>query len=188
MLGARTCIYAYNKRYIMAETNPKTHMCHIINDKFITGGCTTKIILGLFTTAPIPQYQVLCIYVGVYRSDTRQNNKTPMDDQFTFPEYNMSLDTCAPYGDMYIDSNQLGNQLNFINNATVLTRIHSNTCRHTQVYCTYRYGMTKKIILRDNIQDQRTFHTTSTQYMMVVTYDPDPIAGQRFDLIYTTES
>ena len=103
MVGARTCIYACNKRSIMTETNLKTHMCHIINGKFITGGCATKIILGLFATAPIPQQQVIGIYVGVYQSDTRQNKETPMDDQFTFPEYNMSLDTCAPYGDMYIN-------------------------------------------------------------------------------------
>ena len=51
-----------------------------------------------------------------------------MDDQFKFPEYNMSLDTCAPYVDMYIDSNQLGNHLNFINNAMVLARVFSNMC------------------------------------------------------------
>ena len=100
----------------------------------------------------------------------------------------MSLNTCAPYIDMYINSTQLGNQVNFINNATILARKLSNTCRHSQVYCTYRHGTPMNIIMRDPIHDQRTFHTTSTQCMMVVTYDPDPIAGQSFDLIYTTKS
>jgi len=103
-------------------------MYHMINGKFISGGCATKIILGLLATAPIPQQQVLGIYVGVYQSDTRPHNETPMDDQFKFPEYKMSLDTCAPYGNMYIDSSQLGNHLNFINDATVMTRIHNNMC------------------------------------------------------------
>jgi len=56
-----------------------------------------------------------------------------MDDQFKFPEYNMSLDTCAPYVDMYIDSNQLGNHLNFINNAMVLARVFSK-CADTPKY------------------------------------------------------
>jgi len=143
---------------------------------------------GIYDTAPIPQRQVLSIYAGVYQSDTRQNNETPMDDQFTFPAYNMSLNTCAPYDNMYINSNQLGNQLNFINNATVLARVLINTCQHTQVYCTCRHGTPMNIIMRDKIHDQCTFHTTSTQCMMVITYNPNPIAGQIFDLIYTTES
>ena len=175
MEGARTCIYACKKRYIMTETNPKTRMYQIINGKIIKGGCATKIILGLFATAPISQRQVLSIYAGVYRADTRQNNETPVDDQFTFPEYNMSLDTCAPYCDMYIDSNQLGDQLNFINDATVLARVLSNTYRHTQVYCTYRHGTHMNIITRDKIHDQCTFHTMSTKCMMVITNDPDQL-------------
>ena len=108
------------------KTNPKTHMYHTINSKFTAGGCAVKIILGLFATTPIPQQQVLCIYVGVYRSDARPHNEIPMDNQFKFSEYNMSLDTCAPYGDMYIDSSQLGNHLNFINDAMGMTRIHND--------------------------------------------------------------
>jgi len=163
-------------------------MFQIINGKFITGRCATKIILGLFATAPISQRQVLGIYAGMYQSDTRQNNKTPVDDQFKFPEYNMSLDTRAPYGNMYINSNQLGNQLNFINDAMVLARVLSNTYLHAQLYCICRHDKPLNIVSRDRIHDQCTFHTTSTQCMMVVTYDPDSIAGQIFDLIYMTES